>query len=382
MFDYKVISGDSHLDLAPDRWTGRVPAKWRDRAPRRVQLANGEDGVIIENRPVFRIGFTRMNSVPTDQWHHLIPTYEGGHGTGSPEQRLHEQDQDGVDAEALFAHSNYVKLWRGIKEDEGFNALVHAYNEFLIEEYAAPAPHRLIVLGVIPPTNIEDALRELAYCHEAGFKGVALYRFPNGSGQPKMEDDRFWQASLDLNMPVSVHASTNFEPGQPALAYSKNEIGKGDPIETQILRFASDQPYGAVQLMYAGVFDRFPSLRIYWAETQCGWLAHSRVQIDENYDRYKYLHRDMFGLPWLNRRPSEYLRENNLFGFLGDPFGVRMRHEVGIESIMWGSDFAHAASNWPHSLKLIEDTFGDISAEDRYQLIVGNAVNFWHLDAS
>src|SRR5712692_2550454 len=177
---YQVISADSHLDLPPDRWTHRLPAKWRDRAPRRVKLANGEDAVVMEGRPLHRIGFTRISGIPRDQWHHHIPTYEGGLGTGGPKQRVEEQDQDGVDAEVLFAHAGYVDLWRGIKEDAGFLALIHAYNEFLIEDYASAAPDRLLVLGVIPPMNVHDAVAELEYCARAGFKGVALYRFPNG----------------------------------------------------------------------------------------------------------------------------------------------------------------------------------------------------------
>ena len=49
---YKIISGDSHLDLPPDRWTHRVPAKWKDRAPRRVKMPNGEEAIAMEGRPI------------------------------------------------------------------------------------------------------------------------------------------------------------------------------------------------------------------------------------------------------------------------------------------------------------------------------------------
>ncbi|SRR5579884_964371 len=378
---YRIISADSHLDLPPDRWTHRVPARWRDRAPRRIKLDNGEDAVVVENRPLHRIGFTRISGVPRDQWHHFVPTYEGGLGTGPPEQRLREQDQDGVDAEVLFAHAGYVDLWRGIKDDDVFAGLIHAYNEFLIEEYAAAAPDRLITLGVIPPTNVEQAVAELEYCARAGFKGVALYRFPSGRGYPRPEDDRLWEAVLDLDMPVCSHTgggSTRFSDKEPSFLYPRNEAEKGDPI-VQLLRFASDIPFAPIQLAYMGVFDRFPKLRIYWAETQIGWLPSTLIQLDDNYERYKVFFRDMYGLECLERRPSDYLRDNSLWGFLGDPFGVAHRQEIGLKCLMWGSDFAHAASDWPNSRQLIQRTFDGVPEAERHQLLAGNAVEFFRL---
>jgi predicted TIM-barrel fold metal-dependent hydrolase len=380
---YQVISADSHLDLPPDRWTHRVPARWRDRAPRRIKLESGEDAVIMEGRPLHRIGFTRICGVPRDQWHHQVPTYDGGLGTGSPEQRLREQDEDGVDAEVLFAHGGYLSLWRGIKEDDGYAALIHAYNEFLIEDYAAAGPERLIVMGVIPPATIDHAVAELEYCARAGFKGVALYAFPNGKGYPMKEDDRFWAAVQELGIAVTAHTnagSTRFGDKGPSFLYPAQRIDKGDPI-VQLLRFAGDIAFAPLQLAFMGVFDRFPGLRIYWAETQIGWLPYACRQIDDNYERYKYLFRDMYGLDWLPRKPSEYIREQNLWGFLGDAYGVRMRHETGIGALMWGSDFAHAASNWPHSRELIDDTFAGVPEDERYQMLAGNAIAFFGLDA-
>src|SRR5439155_18576299 len=194
--EYRVISADSHLDLAPDRWTPRVPAPWRERAPRVVKLPNGADGVAYENRPLHRLQYARMGGTPTSEKHKLAPTYEEHAGSGSPEQRLREQDEDGVDAEILFTHSTYLTAWRGIREDDGLRAVIHAYNQFLVEDYCAHAPDRLIGMGIIPPTNLEDALAELEYCAQAGFKGVSIYRFPNGKGYPTPADDRFWSAAI------------------------------------------------------------------------------------------------------------------------------------------------------------------------------------------
>jgi len=95
-----------------------------------------------------------------------------GPGTGHPAQRLREQDQDGVDAEILYTHPSYINSWRGISDDEPYRELIRAYNSWLIEEYCSFAPDRLLAMGVIPDTAIDDAVAELEYCARAGFKGV------------------------------------------------------------------------------------------------------------------------------------------------------------------------------------------------------------------
>ena len=216
---YQFISSDSHLDLSPERWRDRVPAKWRDRAPKRVTMENGEDAVVIEDREPMRIGYTRSVGVSHDQLHLQVPTFENSAGTGDPEQRLREQDEDGVDAEVLFSRVGHL---RAIKEDEGYLAMNHAYNEYLAEEYCAAAPDRLFALGVIPTTGVEDAVAELEYCVTAGLKGVLLDRFPNGSGRPTPEDDRFWSAALDLQMPITSHTAggcTRFRDKGPSFLF-------------------------------------------------------------------------------------------------------------------------------------------------------------------
>src|SRR5688572_5338439 len=158
---YDIISADSHLDLSPDQWKHRAPPKWREQV-NVVRLPDGQDAVVVGDSKPARIGLTRSVGVPRDQLHLQVPTFDNSGGTGSPEKRLREQDQDGVDAEIMF--SRIQGTLKNINDQEGFLALVRAYNEYLIEEYSAAAPDRLMPMGVIPTTGIDDTLRELEYC--------------------------------------------------------------------------------------------------------------------------------------------------------------------------------------------------------------------------
>ena len=127
-------------------------------------------------------------------------------GVGPPEQRLREQDMDALHAEVLFPNMQVgPRLWSTLADQDVYRATVRAYNDWLGEEYCAVSRDRLIGLGVIPWTNVDDAIAELEHCAKLGLKGVNLGVFPSGKAYPSPADDRFWAAAVDMKMPLTVH---------------------------------------------------------------------------------------------------------------------------------------------------------------------------------
>ncbi len=379
---YRAISGDSHLDMAPERWTPRVPARWRDRAPRLVKLPNGGDAIVIEGRQPMTPGLA-ITGKPFQEHTPEIAQFDGSAGTGSPEQRLREQDQDGVDAEILFTHPSYPNHWRGIRENEPYLAMIRAYNEFLILDYAAAAPDRLFPMAVIPDSGVDDAIAEMEYCARLGYKGVNLHMFPSGKSYPTPEDDKFWAAAVDLRIGVCSHTvggSTRFGREGPVFQYRTRPRGlEGrDPVNL-VIRFAGENAMAPLQMAFAGVFERFPTLRVYWSETQIGWLPYTLSQIDDTYERNRYWAKRLFDLDYLERRPSEYLRDQT-WGFINDPLGVELRHRIGVDKLIWGNDFAHAASDWPNSQRALAEMFRDVPEEEQYAMLVGNVARFFGIE--
>lgn len=377
---YRLFSADSHLEIAPSRWTDRVPEKYRDRAPRLVKLANGGDGIIIEGRPLYVVGLA-IAGKPYERHELRGVSYEGSEGAGSPEQRLKEQDKDGVDGEILYTSASNLSFWRGIKNDDAYLATVHAYNTFLAEEYCTVNRHRLVALGAIPTHSVDAAVKEMEYCAKAGLKGMMLNTFPSGLSYPTLADDRFYAAALDLNMPLSVHVAMGLPDG-PLFKYDKDpgEVAfGGDPIRV-LTRFGGNSGLNAVQLLLSGVFDRFPKLRIYWAETQMGWLPYYYDQLDDVYKRSKHWMQRYFDLKPLAKEPSAYFREQFYWGFIYDRIGVRLRYDVGVDKIMWGNDFPHSAGDWPNSKRVIADLFSAVPEDEKQKMLVDNAVSFFHLN--
>jgi uncharacterized protein len=381
---YKFFSADSHFECAPDRWTHRVPEEYRDRAPRRVKLPNGKDIIMEEGKSAVFRGTNQFAGRSLEEFSPVGLDFDNAVGGGTPEQRLKEQDADGIDAELLFASEARNTA---IKDKNTFLGILRAFNDYFIEEYCAVAPDRLIGVGVMPDVGVEEDIAEMMRCKEKGFKAIRLHTFPNGKGYPMPEDDKFWAAALDLEMPITIH--TGF-PGRYAgrdvflMKYPKEPEGEERPVDF-VERIARHGIYHcgsveAVQLILSGVFDRFPKLQIYWAENNIGWIPYFYQQMDQAYKVSCSWAERLLGLKRLSRLPSEYLKEHAHWGFFDDPIGVELRHHVGVDRIMWSTDFPHIVTRWPHSLEVMEQQFAGVPTDEKHKMLAGNAVRFFHLD--
>jgi uncharacterized protein len=388
---YRYVSGDSHLEIDSKAYLDRVPAEHRDRAPKVVRLPDGGDAWLVEGIPLREVPSDLYGGKGRDNWRPIGQAYETTPGTGSPEQRVREQDTDGIDAEVLFPGVSGPALWRNIADDDAYKAVVRAYNDYLGEEYCPVAPDRLIGLGVIPWTGVDDAIAEMEHCARMGLPGICLGTFPNGGGRPRPEDDRFWAAALEMGIAITAHEEFNRSGprGGALLNYpnaQKQYVNRlaNNPLREiagQVAKYARLGGVNAVQLTLDGVFDRFPDLKVFFAETQIGWIPFFLEGADIRYDRHMPWARDLLGFKPLDRRPSEYIREHCYWGFQHDRVGVEMRHHIGVERLLWATDFPHQDSEYPYSMGIVEDNFAGVPDDERYAMVAGNAIAYFKLDA-
>jgi predicted TIM-barrel fold metal-dependent hydrolase len=383
--NYLYISADSHFESPPEQWTHRVPKQYRDRAPRRIKLADGRDALQIEGHRLVYGGTSLYAGRPAETFDPSIMDYDNTPGCGSAEQRLREQDEDGVDAEILFSLGVRNPA---IRDKAAFLAIVRGFNDYMAEEYCALDPDRLVAMAVLPNIRAEDDIAEMERCKRMGLKGAWLSNYPSGKSYPTAEDDRFWAAALDMDMPLAVHTSFPAHVGSretPLFKYPREPEGERRPPTDFVQRLARQGPYhtGAVeasQMVVGGVFERFPKLQIYWAENNLGWLPYFYEQIDHEYSMNRFWAERHLGLPRLKRLPSEYLREHAYWGFFEDHVGVRLRHEVGVDRMMWSTDFPHVVTRWPNSLKVMESQMQGVPSDERRKMAAGNAIKFFRLE--
>ena len=387
--DFKPISADGHLEVKPERWVHRVPAKYRDRAPRSVPLPDGGDGLLIEGQPLLEQNFIDLRAGrASGEWSPIGAKVDDAAGTGSAEQRLREQDTDGLAAEVLYP--NMVAgpvLWRNITHDEPYKAMVRAYNDWLGEEYCSVDRDRLIGMGVLPWTSVDDAIEEMEHCAKLGLKGVMLGTLPSANGYPTPDDDRFWAAAVDMQMPLTCHVAfnnTGKRANQPTFRYPNEDpaiMAKvRRPLLEWITNFGLRPAVSVTQMVMSGVFDRFPTLQMYFAETRLGWVPFWLEHADLWYDRHIDWAEELLRFEPLKKRPSEYVNEHVHFSVQYEHVAVELRHHVGVNHIMFATDFPHIECEYPNTMPLVEDIYSKVPGDESYRILAGNVIDYFGLN--
>jgi len=163
----------------------------------------------------------------------------------------------------------------------------------------------------------------------------------------------------------------------------RDSIGPLGDVAAQTAKFAQVGAVNAVQMVLDGLFDRLAEHRLFIGETKVGWLPWFKHMADQRFDRHKGWSEELLGWKPFARDvpPSAYITDHFLWGFQCDPPGVEMRHNIGVQNMVWATDFPHQESEYPNSNKVLARNFDGIPEEDRYAMVAGNCIEFFHLDA-
>lgn len=223
--------------------------------------------------------------------------------------------------------------------------------------YVAAAPDRFGGLCLLPNRGAQHAVAEIERVWgRPGIRGALIGCYPNGTLEPDDADDPVWARLVEARAPLHIHVSLSQT--MPA-AHRVPLPGYG--------RFF-DAPNRIVQLIFAGVFDRFPALDLVVAEVDCGWVPYFKEQIDNNYSRLAPL--NDFRIADV---PSAYVERHVHFTYMTDGFGIANRDAIGVERVLWSSDYPHISSDWPHSRAIVAATFADVPEAERDAILAGNA---------
>ncbi len=360
---YRLIDADAHINEPPDLWTSRVPAGLRDRAPRIEHLELGDAWVMEGVKDPINFGLNAAAGLPVAErrpWARFEDIRAGGY---DPKARLEEMDVDLVDACVLFPTPRVSQLVVGTRDPELHLALVQAYNDWLTE-YCEHDPSRLGGVMIVPNRGVEGAVAEVKrVLGRPGIVGALIGCFPHGDLDLARDDDAVWHAVAGTGLPLHIHVKLVNE--LPKDIYSSTAITEGH-VEGD-LRFLQ-APVRMLQFVNGGVFDRVPDLQVVLAEVDAGWVPYVKEQVDN-----RILRRGVGADLRLRRLPSRIIEEHFSFTYITDHFALRNRHAIGVERLMWSSDYPHAGSDWPESVRTIHADFADIPAVERDLILGGNA---------
>lgn len=356
--DYRLISADGHLNEPGDLWTSRVPAQYKDLVPRIERMEKG-DAWVMEGAPAPRpFGWGAAAGRAPDQLHEWIRFEDLNPGSYDGKARLHELDQDGVDAEVLFP-SGVIGYVSGTKDADLHLAMIRAYNDFL-SEFCSADPARLGGAAIIPHCGIDQALAEIERLSDMpGIISYQLKCYPHGDTTLKPEDDAVWRVIEESGKPMTIHIGLSNAMPQPQPAQHLPGTGH-----------FYDAPRRMLEFIFSGVLDRFPNLTIVLAEVDCGWIPYFEEQADDNYLRHS---QSSLKDHKLAKLPSEYMKEFFPAAFITDHYAIENRHRVGLDRMLWSNDYPHITSDWPYSWKTINASFAGVPADERHALLAGNA---------
>jgi predicted TIM-barrel fold metal-dependent hydrolase len=385
MASNRVISADSHAMEPADLWTSRLDAKLRDKAPRVVETSKGHLFSAPGVRPFPVAGGFGIGKSGDDLKQHLKKGYEAARPSGwDPVERLKDQDVDGVSAEVIYTTLG-MSLF-GLDDTELQQACFRAYNDW-VNEYASHDRKRLYPIALISLEDPAAGARELERCAKLGLRGAMIWGSPPREKPYFSPDyDPFWAAAQELGMPLSLHVVTGKREntakarsdGQP----QRSMLDPGDdsrgpaPFLLNAMGAVHSVQKSLQQMIFGGVLDRFPALKVVSAENDSGWVAHFMYRLDHVYEK--------FGVMWdkvgLKLKPSEYVRRNVWVTFQDDMIGPMTWRYFGADNYMWASDFPHADSTWPNSLKVIAKDFEGIPDDVTRKMTCDNAAKLYRMD--
>lgn len=378
MTEPKLISADSHVNEPAELWEAHIDHAFRDRAPRVVDNLPGRQPgsyLVLEGIPPIHLtqGFgagKKPEELP--QFFRQSTYKDARRGGWDPAARLQDMDLDGVEVEVIYTTLGFRQFW--FKDAALQQACFRAYNDWLAE-MCSYAPQRLVGLALISLYDIEAAVKELHRCRKIGLKGALIWASPP-EDLPYSDPlyDPFWTAAQDLRMPLSLHAITGMGPESQATRAMGREIKRLDRY-IRAVTGADEVKRSLTVFIFSGVLERFPALKLVSAENNVGWLPFTIQRWDQAQQSARYMHPTDLKL-----KPSEYFQRQIYATFIDDPVGVRIRHEVGVDNIMWSSDYPHTASTWPHSQDVIARDFKDVPAAEKWKIVRQNTIKLYDLD--
>jgi predicted TIM-barrel fold metal-dependent hydrolase len=383
-----IVSSDSHAAMPTELWPEYFDKRFHEHLP---QIRYESDLYAGSVCPLSRMMMTQPEVV---QEH--FSDSGGYRGVYDLDVRLEQMDREGITAEFVYhgdarvgdlAHNVTNSVWSFDVWDAG----ARAYDRWAFDTFGSAIDRLLLVGAMGSGADIDAAVSELRWLADHGFRGTYAPGFLTYPDQPPLFDEHwepFWSECEARGIAVVVHAGYGFEQG---FLYEKldrvnrevKEAGGGDTdlvmrLATEVFtkEFFSDikarQPMW--QMMYGGVFDRHPDLRLVMTEVRLDWIPTNLVYLDALYDTHRH------DLP-AQRRPSEYWHDNCLAGAsFVHKVEVEMRHEIGVDTILFGRDYPHPESTWPNTPDWLRDAFAGVPENELRAMLGENAIRFLGLD--
>jgi predicted TIM-barrel fold metal-dependent hydrolase len=398
-----IISVDDHVIEPADLWTKWLPGKYR------------QDGPRVENRP-YEMVDPNDPSIPPAQRHFPCRPASSGPSTDfwlydglcipvahastasvgltpdqidlntpigysamrpgfyNPAARLADMDVNHIERSLCFPTFPRFCGQRFLeaKDKELALACVRAYNDWMVEEWCGDSCGRLLPLPLIPLWDPEEGAREVLRNAARGVKAVAFSEIPAHLGLPSIHDkDRFWepffQACEDTGTVICMHIGSSSK-----FIKSSDDAPDGVLLSTM----TTNSMISMADWLLSGVLARMPKLKLAYSESQIGWMPFLLGRVDTLWRKGNKLNEFP---PEITELPSTYIVGRVYGCVFEDDFGLKVRHDVGIDQITFESDYPHQDTTWPNTAAYAEKVMSGFPPDEIYKIVRGNAIQMLEL---
>jgi uncharacterized protein len=332
MEGFRIIDADGHVTETVESLRKHLKAEYR-------------------NRPL-------MNSEAWDR------TFSGSLGKRNEDPRIQlaDMDKDGIDIQVIYPSHLSLNVE---KEADLALDIARAYNDWLAE-FCATNPARLKGVAMVALHDIDAAILEARRAVEKlGLVGIMM---PTNFRDQDIGKRPFWPFYEEierLGVGLGLHGGVRA---------AERMHGRFDTfIAAHSVAFPFECMAALTGLIFAGVPEAFPRLRIAALEACCGWVPFLMDRLDEEFEV-----RGSREAPLLKRKPSEYLANGQFFyAFeLEESTLPYVAARVGADKLLYSSDYPHWDTSWPNTVKKFKSR-DDISEADKRQIAWGNPQAFY-----
>lgn len=366
-----IFSADDHILEHPEVWTSRLSKKtWGDRIPRVERDAStGADTWVIDGQPfplsqVAQIGALLPDRVATPAQWQDVPE-----AACTAQARLVAMDADGVTDSVLYPLVAGVAGQRFAScADPAFERdLAAAYNDYVIDEWVSQSP-RFVGQAIVPVGDVDLAVTEIVRSVERGHRGVIMPANPNliRSELPHVNEehwDPIWRTISELGVPVAFHSGSSSRIELPP--YAGDSPARAAALEALVRPVSSSILLS--NLLFSGILVRFPSLKVVFAESTAAWAAFVLEGAEHS---FRLEGRDRYGI---QDTPAEQFRRQVYVTGWYDHTGFESRYHIGVENILWSTNFPQPTSTWPDSTATFNAAAAGLPNDERADVLQNNA---------
>lgn len=365
---FTLISVDDHLVEPPNMFTGRVPTRFAELAPRVELDEKGMEYWLYDGKRQYKVGLNAVVGRPIEERSFEPARFDEMRlGAYDITARVHDMDLNGVYASLNFPSSLAgfagQRYQLGISDPGLALAVVQAANDWHAEEWAGRFPDRIISLQLPWLLDPEVGAAEIRRNAARGFRAVTFPELPERLGLPSLHTgywDPFIAACEETETVICLHVGSS----------SSAPMTSSDaPSDTVGVLFFGWAMFAGVDWLYSKIPVRFPKIRICLSEGGMGWVAGLLDRLD-HVARYQQVYGTWEGI---ELTPRETMQRNFWFCAIDDPTGLQQRHQVGVEHVLLESDYPHQDGTWPDTQELLHDQIGSFPAEDIRKLTWENA---------